>query len=143
MIVVVDASVAAKAYMDEVGTDAAIALLTGEQRLVAPELIRAEVAAAICRRVRRGDLDVPDALVRCERWLSDLARDAIGLVPDHELMDKAIRLSVELKHSLQDCLYLAAARHLQVPLITADRVFKERVAELYPEVRLLAGCEGH
>ena len=35
---------------------------------------------------------------------------------------EAVDLSTGLKHALQDCLYLAAARRFDVPLITADRV---------------------
>src|SRR5262249_17520559 len=51
-MIVLDASVAAKAYLEEPGSDEAIALLTGRENLLAPELIRVEVAAALLRRVR-------------------------------------------------------------------------------------------
>jgi len=138
-VIVVDASVAAKAYLEETGSDEAIALLAGRERLHAPELIRVEVAAALCRRVRRGELQADEALVRCEHWLGRLAGGLIGLTPDRELITAAAALAAELKHPLQDCLYLAEARRLDAPLLTADRAFRDRVAAFDPRVSLLAG----
>jgi predicted nucleic acid-binding protein len=58
-----------------------------------------------------------------------------GLLPD------AIELASGLKHLLQDCLYLAAARRFDVPLITADRSFSDRAFPFDSRVALLVGCE--
>lgn len=140
-MIVLDASVAAKAYLEEAGSDAAIAVLAGTVRLHAPELIRVEVAAALCRRVRRGELAAEEALVRCEHWLGRLAGGLVGLTPDRDLISAAAALAVELKHPLQDCLYLAEARRLDAPLLTADRAFRDRVAAFDPRISLLAGYE--
>lgn len=140
-MIVLDASVAAKAYLEEAGSDEAIALLTGEQKLLAPELIRVEVAAALLRRVRLGELAAPEALLRCEHWLERLRRELFRLTPDRDLLEDAIALAAELKHPVQDCLYLAAARRFDTPLITADRTFRDRAAAFDDRVALLAGCE--
>jgi predicted nucleic acid-binding protein len=140
-MIVLDASVAAKVYLQEPGSDEAIALLTGREKLLAPELIRVEVAAALLRRVRKGELAAEDARRRCAHWLDRLRQELIRLTPDRELLDDAIALAAELKHPLQDCLYLAAARRFDARLITADRGFRDRAQSLDDRVTLLAGCE--
>lgn len=140
-MIVLDASVAAKAYLEEPGSDEAIALLTGPEKLLAPELIRVEVAAALLRRARKGEMAADDARRRCEHWLERLRQGLFRLTPDLDLLDDAIGFAAELKHPLQDCLYLAAARRFDAPLITADRGFRDRAHPLDDRVTLLAGCE--
>jgi predicted nucleic acid-binding protein len=48
-MIVVDASVAAKWFLPEKGSSAALALQEGPSQLAAPDLIRMEVAAAITK----------------------------------------------------------------------------------------------
>lgn len=140
-MIVLDASVAAKVYIDEPGSDEAIALLTGREKLLAPALIRIEVAAALLRRVRKGELAAAEAQLRCRHWLDRLHRGLFVLTPDEELVDDAIALAAELRHPLQDCLYLAAARQADVPLITADGKFRDKAHPFDGRVALLLGCE--
>ncbi len=109
-MIVLDASVAAKAYLEEAGSDEATGMLTMQERLLAPELIRVEVCAALCRRVRRAELDAQEARVRCAHWLARLDDGLFSLTPDAELLSEAVALATEIKHALQDCLYLAAAQ---------------------------------
>jgi len=136
-VIVVDASVLAKLYLPEDGSDAALALLRAQPRLLAPSLIRLEVAAAICRHVRKGLLPAADAEQKCQAWFQLLKTDAVELLSDDELTNGAIHLSVTLAHPLQDCLYLEAMRKVNGTLITADRKFHTRVAPVYVDVRLL------
>jgi predicted nucleic acid-binding protein len=140
-MIVLDASVAVKAYFEEAGSDEATALLIGQERLLAPELIRIEVAAALCRRVRKGELAADEAKVRCGHWLARLKEGLFTLTSDQELLPDAIELASEIKLPLQDCLYLAAARRLDAELITADRTFQERASPSYGRISLLRGCE--
>ena len=142
-MIVLDASVAAKAYLEEVGSDEASAVLTGNERLLAPELIRLEVCAALCRRVRKGELGVEEARVRSEHWLGRLQKGLFSLTPDRDLLSEAIELSTSLKHALPDCLYLAVARRFDAPLITADRSFRDRAIPFDNRVALLHGCESN
>ncbi len=44
-------------------------------------------------------------------------------------MNRAFRIAVSLKHSLYDCLYLAAAESLHSITITADKKFFNRVTQ--------------
>jgi predicted nucleic acid-binding protein len=140
-MIVLDTSVAAKVYIEEAGSDEAIVLLTGQQKLLAPELIRVEVAAALLRRVRKGELVAAEAQRRCRHWLERLRQGLFRLTPDEDLLDDAITLAAELKHPLQDCLYLAVARRADVPLITADGKFRDRAHPFGGRVALLRGCE--
>jgi predicted nucleic acid-binding protein len=142
-MIVLDASVAVKAYIEEAGSEEATALLTGEQRLLAPALIRVEVAAAICGRVRRNEMKAKDALVRCADWQKRLERGLFTLTPDDALVAEAVALATELKHPLQDCLYLAVARREDATLITADKSFHKRAKPLFGKIALLPGCEGN
>jgi predicted nucleic acid-binding protein len=99
--------------------------------------------AAITRRVRSGESTAEEARSRCDDWFRHLRAGAVSLVPEAELIDEAIGLSLTAGHSLQDCMYLAAARRLAAPLVTADRPFWERAASSYGQVSLLAGCENN
>jgi predicted nucleic acid-binding protein len=142
-MIVIDANVAAKWLLPEAGTEAALALQEGPDQLFGPELIRLEVAAAIAGRVRAqvNPLPAEDAVNRYRRWLSLLDRAVITLIPESELLDQAVDLAIQVRHSLQDCMYLAAARRLGAPLITADHPFHKRASSHFPEVQLLPGCE--
>ncbi len=138
-MIVVDASVAAKWFLPEAGSAEAVALQEGPHQLAAPELIRLEVCAAITRRVRDPQKPIPPeaALERCARWLGLLDAGAVALIPEHELLRDATRLSAQVRHPLQDCLYLAASVRDRLPLVTADEPFYRRVAPAFPSVRLL------
>jgi len=146
-MIVIDASVAAKWYLPEVGSTAAVELQEGPDQLIAPELIRMEVAGSITRRVRSDKKEerlAPDVAVsRCVKWFRLLDQAAISLIPDAELLQEAVNLSVEIKHTLQDCMYLAAARGLNARLVTADRPFHERAVRFYTHISLLPGYEAN
>jgi predicted nucleic acid-binding protein len=140
-MMVLDASVAVKAYLEETGADAATELLAGPTKLLAPELIRVEVAGALCRRVRRGELEPGEAENRCQHWLAALDKGLFMLTPDRQLLPEAVAISTKLKHPVQDCMYLAVAIRAYAPLVTADRSFQERARPIYPKISLLKGCE--
>ena len=146
-MIVIDASVAAKWYLPEVGSQAALDLQEGPDQLAAPDLIRMEVAGSITRRVRaekKEERISPElALSRCGKWFALLDQATVSLIPECELLQQAVKLSVETKHTLQDCMYLAAAQTLNARLITADRPFRERAVRFYKQVSLLPGCENN
>jgi predicted nucleic acid-binding protein len=136
-MIVVDASVAAKWFLPEVGSEEATQLLSGTDKLIAPDLIRVEVAAAITRRVRLGELPGEEAMQICNAWLKALADGVVALTAQEDDLTEAIKLALELKHPLQDCIYLAVAMRLKATLITSDPKFIERSSALYPLVRAL------
>jgi predicted nucleic acid-binding protein len=142
-MIVVDASVAAKWLLPEAGQAEADALLRESTGLLAPALIRVEVAAAITRRVRVEKMPPEEAKERYRNWSGLLQDGGILLLPDADLLGPALELSILLKHSLQDCLYLAAAQLHRIPLVTADQTFHERASRNYPDIRLLTSSPKH
>lgn len=135
-MIVVDASVAVKWFLEEPASDEAGQLLEGKEGLTAPQLIRLEVAGAFTRRARAGQLESTDAQQLCTRWFDEVARGVVSLVDDAVLLPAAVAQALAIQHPLPDCLYLVLAEELGASLVTSDR----RLAERAPErlgVRLL------
>jgi predicted nucleic acid-binding protein len=141
-MIVVDASVAVKWLFPEKGEAAAHELLGSGEQLAGPSLIRVEVAAAVARKARLGEIDREDAEAALDLWLRTIRDRVIVLLPDEPHLARALVLSIALAHPLQDCLYLALAERLNAPLITADRRFAERAAASDARVRLLETAGG-
>jgi predicted nucleic acid-binding protein len=114
---VLDASIAVKWFADEVHSDAARRLLTGQYELVAPELIYAEVANAFVKRWRRNEVSrelAEDAVVH-------FGRAPLRTAPTVGLLTAAWKIATEYDRSLYDALYVALAVTQSCPLVTADR----------------------
>jgi predicted nucleic acid-binding protein len=137
-VTVVDASVAVKWFIEERGTEAAEVMLSGPDKLIAPALIRIEVAAAITRKVRMGEIESTEAEEACRLWIGALASGVPMLSPDEENIGSAIELALQIRHPLQDCLYLALARRVDGMLVTADPKFAKKARGCYPKVECLA-----
>jgi len=136
-MIVVDASVTVKWLLPEPGDAAAQELLASEERLVAPSLIRTEVAAALARRARFREIEPHDAETAMGLWLQTLRDGVIGLAADDADLMTALGLAMELSHPLQDCLYLALAERLGAPLVTADKKFVNKARASHALVRVL------
>jgi predicted nucleic acid-binding protein len=78
-VIVIDASMAAKGFLPEAGSEEAPRLLTSADKLIAPDLIRVEVATAMTRRVRLGELPENEAMQICHDWLKALSDGVITL----------------------------------------------------------------
>ena len=133
---VVDASVAAKWLAPEPDSPLAEALLDDE--LIAPDLLFAEVGNILWKKQLRGEMDAAATHIGV-RWLLQVplqVHDSAGLLAD------ALALALQLHHPAYDCFYLALARRVDAPLVTADRRLHARchaadAVELAQRVRLL------
>lgn len=137
-MIVVDASIVAKWLWREPGAEQARALLQQRTRLVAPSLVHLEVTDAALRRFRMKELteaEARDAIALLERFL---ATGALGVIPIDDLFNMAVGIAFEARHPLADCLYVAAGRHLNAPLFTADRVLHKRCKTVFPNIELLS-----
>ena len=121
---IVDASVAFKWLVEEADSDRAIWWIASGTPLMAPSLILAETGHALTKRVRRGELTAEGADVTFGRLPGLLT-----LIDDAPLLARAFGLSVALRHSFYDCVYLAAAEALGDGLLTADEVFAGKLAD--------------
>lgn len=116
---VLDASVLVKLVTEEPGSSEAEALLAREPALSTPQLAMLEVAGARSKKVRYHQLP----MTRAVQALAALAAFGLEIVPDSGLVARAMEISVEMKHAIQDCVYLALAEGLGCPLVTADQKF--------------------
>jgi predicted nucleic acid-binding protein len=117
MTIVVDASVALKWYLREDDSEAALALLASGERLVAPNLIVAELCNGAWRLIRRGELR-PEQLA----IIAKAAPDAFtALHGSASLAARAAAIALELDHPVYDGVYLALSEAQDAPLVTADR----------------------
>ena len=137
-MIVIDASVAVKWFSSETGRLAALALLEGRDKLIAPALIRVEVAGALVKKVRTGQVALAAIEAALATWYEAAVTGPLVTVPDDHDLPDASRLALELGHPIYDCLYLALANRYGIPLVTADAAFADRVAARFPNVRMLA-----
>lgn len=112
---VVDSSVAIKWVIEEEDSDNARSV--SHAALEAPDLLLIECANILWKKVTLADLSPREA---GECWQL-LLQAPIQFTSSPELLDTALRISIDLKHPVYDCVYLALALQLEVPLITADR----------------------
>ncbi len=121
---VVDASVAVKWLVAEEDADIAEEPATSGHDLHAPRLMASEVANAIRRKARTGEIerrtagillaDVPDMPVR---WGGDELAAA-----------DAVRLALAFDRPVYDCVYLALAHRVGAVMLTADGRFANAAA---------------
>ncbi len=116
MILVVDASVALKWVMPELGSANAAALRRQDADLVAPSLVIAEIGNALWKKVLRGEIERNDALPALR--LAVLQFSAI--IPLEDLADAALDAAIGLRQPIHACFYLVLAQREQAPLVTAD-----------------------
>lgn len=137
MRTVVDACVAAKWYFEEPGREAADHLLqeqiAGGRELIAPDLIAAELANLLWKKIGRSECDAGAAEAILALWEVDRPQ----LVPSVLLAARALDLALALDHPVYDCLYLAAAVEYGATFATADRRLARAARTVLPEVELL------
>jgi predicted nucleic acid-binding protein len=121
---IVDASVALKWFLDDepLLIEAKI-VLDGAERLIAPELIVAEVCNAVWRGVRVNRIRQAQA----EAIARSLPGLFASLVPVSGLAERAVIIAGQLDHAVYDCFYLALAEFRDLPFVTADVRFLRKL----------------
>ena len=129
MSIVVDASVVIKWFVPEAGSDAASRLLASEDRLEAPDLLFAEIANAIWKKVLRGQLTRAEG----QSLVSDIEEIAVGTTPCRALANDAHAIALITSRSVYDSMYVALALRLDTRVITADERFY-RALQSFPDL---------
>jgi predicted nucleic acid-binding protein len=114
---ILDTSVLYDSLVDAPLSEQARALMQSDERLRAPDLVLVEIAGAITRAVRRGELTEPTAIqmhVKARRIVPETD-------PTEGFVERAFSLSLELKHPVSDCIFLAQAEAQADVLVTADQ----------------------
>lgn len=96
--------------------------------VLAPELMLTEVANALWRLQRAGQLPAADL----QRQFSQAAALVDHIEPDRHLQVEALSLACHLNHPVYDCLYLALARREAAALLTADQRLLSLAAQVLP-----------
>jgi predicted nucleic acid-binding protein len=123
--VVIDASVAIKWVAPEALSEHAVALLEGP-RLAAPDLLVAECANILWKKVARNEMEGEAAIVAAQA----IERVEIELVPMRLLLTESLKLALELDHPAYDCLYLALALARDCRFVTADGRLVNKLAQM-------------
>lgn len=115
---VLDASVAAKWFNNEIHTDKAVELRDafgeGKVQLYAPEHLVYEVGNAIWKNRKISADDGIKAMINIIRMEIELVR------LDSQLASEAMRIARELEVSYYDAVYIQLSNHLRIPLVSAD-----------------------
>lgn len=137
MTVIIDASVAAKWLFEESDTGKARALLDsvrdGRLKCMAPEIIFAEVANVLWKKVHRAELTQNEAIAHLARF----ERISPFPVAIPFLVESVLKTALEYRHSVYDCLYVALALKAACGLITADERLFRKFSPRIQNVRLL------
>jgi predicted nucleic acid-binding protein len=121
---VIDASIALKWVIEEEGTPEALALRQ-RAKLMAPELLVAESANVLWKKVRRDELLKEEALLAARL----LQAAEIELLPARNLLETSLRMSIEIDHPAYDCMYLALAVENKCNFVTADERFLQKLRQ--------------
>lgn len=119
MIIVADASVAIKWYVNEVHTSEAEKLLDGTYEIHAPELVLPEFGSIVWKKTRRGDLTEQEA----RKIISSFSKQNIEFHSHQFLLQAAFAGAQASGQTVYDWSYLALAVSLSCEFITADERF--------------------
>lgn len=137
--IVVDASLLGAAFFAEPHSERAASLLASKRPLLAPDLIVAEFANVVWKRIGRGEIDRREA----DQMLGDFTALPLRLTAGSELIAAAFEIAVAFRRTVYDALYLALAVEQSAVLVTADRRLVNAMASspLAPHVAALAEAD--
>ena len=132
MKLTVDASVVLKWFVTEPLCEEARQLLDVQFDLHAPDILLAEFANIIWKKVRRGEIPDP------QPYFGELASlpEVVAIHPVRDLIERAAQIAVLIDHPVYDCLYLACAELTASVLITADQQLINRATERLPGIEV-------
>jgi predicted nucleic acid-binding protein len=130
-VFVVDASVVVKWFVPEIHTDAARRLLSLPHDYVAPDLLFAEAANTIWKKIRRQELTAQEG----QQLVADIGQIAVETVSCRALAEDAHALATATGQTVYDSMYVALAVRLNTRAITAD----ERLEAALRRVPAVAG----
>ena len=124
MRLVVDASVAVKWLIAEDDSEAARELAASGEDLHAPRLMACEVANALWRKARLGEIERGDA----GAMLAAVQDMPVRWGADEAVCADAVRIALALDRPVYDCVYLALAHRIGAAVVTADLRFANVLA---------------
>ena len=140
-MIVVDASLGVKWFLDEAGSDDALAVLIEHRsNIIAPDLFAVEVAAALVREINAQRDEDARYGWEIARLMALFDSEAIALRrAEPKLVGDAADFAIEIGHPLKDCVYLALAVAEGCDLFTCDARFAAKAAHLGQSIKLIRG----
>ena len=116
MILVIDANVGLKWFIQESRSPAARKILEKGASLIAPDIFIPEICNVVWKKVKNREITVEQG----EAIVANVPMVLDHLVPSSEVAKRAFDLAVQLNHPVYACLYLALAERESITLITDD-----------------------
>jgi predicted nucleic acid-binding protein len=126
MRLVLDASAAVRMVMRAEDADELLESVATATVVAAPSLYASEVANALWKYVKAGNLDAETALERLEESINLI--DAF--TPDWELTTEALTEAVRFKHPVYDLLYAVLARRTGCAVLTMDERLRALLGQM-------------
>jgi predicted nucleic acid-binding protein len=126
MRLVLDASAAVRMVMRAEDADELLESVATATVVAAPSLYASEVANALWKYVKAGNLDAETALERLEESINLI--DAF--TPDWELTTEALTEAVRFKHPVYDLLYAVLARRTGCAVLTMDERLRTLLGQM-------------
>lgn len=116
MILVIDANVGLKWFIEEHRSPAARKILEKEASFIAPDIFIPEICNVVWKKVRNQEITAEQG----HAIVSNVPMVLDHIVPSSEVAKRAFALAVQFNHPVYDCLYLALAERESITLITDD-----------------------
>jgi len=116
VILVIDANVGLKWFIQEYRSPAARKILEKGTSFIAPDIFIPEICNVVWKNVRNQEISAEQghAIVNNVPMVLD------HIVPSSKVAKRAFALAVQFNHPVSDCLYLALAERESITLITDD-----------------------
>jgi predicted nucleic acid-binding protein len=108
-VFVVDASLVIKWFVPEIHSEAARRWLGASHDYVAPDLLFSEAGNAVCKKVRRKELNENEG----RQLVLDLTHVAVETVATRSLLQDALALALTAGITVYDAMYLTLAVRLE------------------------------
>ena len=116
MILVIDANVGLKWFIEEQRSPAARKILEKGASFIAPDIFIPEICNVAWKKVRNQEITAEQG----QAIVSNVPMVLDHIVPSSEVAKRAFGLAVQFNHPVYDCLYLALAERESITLITDD-----------------------
>ncbi|MGO9464974.1 MAG: type II toxin-antitoxin system VapC family toxin [Isosphaeraceae bacterium] len=108
--------------------------LRGLHELLAPDIFTVECAHAFTRAQRQGRVTTAEV----NAFMADLLTTLPQFHPHQLLLPRAIEISLQVRHGVYDCLYIALAERERCQLLTADTKVLLNLRGTFPFITDLA-----
>ncbi len=123
MILVIDASVAVKWFVEEEGRADALAVFRCNADIVVPDLFFAEFVNVLWKKSRKGEVGIEQAA----QAISCVGRFVGRVMKSADLIERAFQWAQKLDHPVYDCLYLTCADACGSKFVSAGEHFVRKL----------------